>query len=75
VIAVMEREMAYTADVNRWRGPTEESYRPPHMLDSPWHPGWIAATVLGFSFLFLVMFLEWYFLHRWHESARAPEAE
>jgi hypothetical protein len=21
------------------------------------------------------MFLEWYFLHRWHESARAPEAE
>ncbi len=35
----------------------------------------LAATVLGFSFLFLVMFLEWYFLHRWHESARAPEAE
>jgi len=34
-----------------------------------------AAIVLGFSFLFLVMFLEWYFLHRWHESARAPEAE
>jgi hypothetical protein len=31
--------MAYTADVNRWRGPTEEPYRP-HMLDSPWHPGW-----------------------------------
>jgi hypothetical protein len=44
----MEREMAYTADVNRWRGPTEESYRPPHMLDSPWHPGWIAVTILGF---------------------------
>jgi Protein of unknown function (DUF2852) len=43
----MEREMAYTADVNRWRGPTEEPYRP-HMLDSPWHPGWIAVTVLGF---------------------------
>ena len=20
----------------------------PHMLDSPWHPGWIAVTVLGF---------------------------
>ena len=33
--------MAYTADVNRWRGPTPEgeAYRPPHMLDSPWHPG------------------------------------
>jgi NitT/TauT family transport system permease protein len=35
----------------------------------------LAATVLGFSFLFVVMFLEWYFLHKWHESARAPEAE
>src|SRR3979409_1279591 len=46
--AVMEREMAYTADVNRWRGPAEEPYRPPHMLESPWHPGWIAVTVLGF---------------------------
>ena len=33
----------------------------------------LAAIVLGFSFLFLVMFLEWYFLHRWHESARASE--
>jgi hypothetical protein len=43
----MEREMAYTADVHRWRGPAEEPYRP-HMLDSPWHPGWIAVTVLGF---------------------------
>ena len=39
--------MAYTADVNRWRGPEQEPYRP-HMLDSPWHPGWIAVTVLGF---------------------------
>ena len=39
--------MAYTADVNRWRGPTEETHRP-HMLDSPWHPGWIAVTILGF---------------------------
>ena len=39
--------MAYTADVNRWRGPTEEVHRP-HMFDSPWHPGWIAVTVLGF---------------------------
>src|SRR6201993_3806914 len=45
--AVMEREMAYTADVNRWRGPTEE-YQHPHMLHSPWHPGWIAVTILGF---------------------------
>jgi NitT/TauT family transport system permease protein len=35
----------------------------------------LAAIVLGFSFLFLVMFLEWYFLHRWHESARAQETE
>jgi NitT/TauT family transport system permease protein len=34
-----------------------------------------AATVLGFTFFFAVMFLEWYFLHKWHESARAPEAE
>ena len=33
----------------------------------------LAATVLGFSFFFSVMFLEWYFLHRWHESARPPE--
>src|SRR5260370_4857083 len=46
--AVMEREMAYTADVNRWRGPAEEPHYRPHMLDSPWHPGWIAVTVLGF---------------------------
>jgi uncharacterized protein DUF2852 len=43
----MEMDMAYTADVNRWRGPTEEQYRP-HMLESPWHPGWIAVTILGF---------------------------
>jgi NitT/TauT family transport system permease protein len=35
----------------------------------------VAATVLGFGFLFLVMFLEWYFLHRWHESARVPDAQ
>jgi NitT/TauT family transport system permease protein len=34
-----------------------------------------AATVLGFSFFFVVMFLEWYFLHRWHESVRTPETE
>jgi NitT/TauT family transport system permease protein len=35
----------------------------------------LAATVLGFSFFFAVMFWEWYFLHRWHESARTPETE
>ena len=34
-----------------------------------------AATILGFGFFFVVMFLEWYFLHRWHESARTPETE
>lgn len=32
-----------------------------------------AATVLGFSFFFIVMFLEWLFLHNWHESSR-PQA-
>jgi NitT/TauT family transport system permease protein len=35
----------------------------------------LAAIVLGFGFLFIVMFLEWYFLHKWHESARTPETE
>ena len=39
--------MAYTADVNRWRGPAERAL-PPAYADSPWHPGWIAVTVLGF---------------------------
>ncbi|WP_454632115.1 DUF2852 domain-containing protein [Bradyrhizobium cenepequi] len=39
--------MAYTADVNRWRGPVEEPYRP-RMFESAWHPGWIAVTILGF---------------------------
>jgi NitT/TauT family transport system permease protein len=34
-----------------------------------------AATVLGFIFFFAVMFLEWYFLHRWHESARAGDED
>jgi NitT/TauT family transport system permease protein len=32
-----------------------------------------AATVLGFAFFFLTMFLEWLFLHNWHESARPAE--
>src|ERR1700721_2625494 len=44
--AVMEREMAYTADVNRWRGPDSEPYRP-HMHV---HPGMVIATLLGFLF-------------------------
>ena len=35
----------------------------------------VAATVLGFAFFFVAMFFEWYFLHRWHESARTPETE
>jgi NitT/TauT family transport system permease protein len=35
----------------------------------------LATIVLGFGFLFVVMFLEWYFLHRWHESARTLETE
>lgn len=34
-----------------------------------------AATLLGFVFFFIVMFLEWYFLHHWHESARTPGEE
>ncbi|SFR99404.1 NitT/TauT family transport system permease protein [Granulicella pectinivorans] len=34
-----------------------------------------AATLLGFVFFFTVMFLEWFFLHQWHESARSPELE
>jgi len=35
----------------------------------------LASVVLGFSFFFVVTFLEWHFLHRWHESALAPETE
>jgi NitT/TauT family transport system permease protein len=34
-----------------------------------------AATVLGFSFFFIVMFLEWLALHNWHESKRSHVAE
>jgi len=34
-----------------------------------------AATALGFAFFFIVMFLEWYFLHKWHESALTPEED
>ena len=35
----------------------------------------LATAILGFAFFFLVVFLEWYFLHNWHESARVAEAE
>jgi Protein of unknown function (DUF2852) len=40
--------MAYTADVNRWRGPSDENpdYRPRWHV----HPGMVIATVLGFMF-------------------------
>jgi len=34
-----------------------------------------AATALGFSFFFLVMFFEWLALHKWHESAAPNRAE
>jgi len=34
-----------------------------------------AATVLGFSFFFIGMFLEWYFLHNWHESSRSEVSD
>lgn len=35
----------------------------------------LAATVLGFVFFFIVMFLEWLALHNWHESKRAEVSE
>jgi NitT/TauT family transport system permease protein len=35
----------------------------------------MAATVLGFSFFFIVMFLEWLALHNWHESTALSERE
>ena len=34
-----------------------------------------AATVLGFTFFFAVMFVEWWFLHNWHESARDSDED
>jgi NitT/TauT family transport system permease protein len=34
-----------------------------------------AATALGFSFFFVVMFLEWLALHNWHESSRPHKPE
>lgn len=33
----------------------------------------LAAIVLGFAFFGVVSFLEWHFLHHWHESARPHE--
>lgn len=35
----------------------------------------LAATLLGFSFFFVVMFLEWIVLHNWHESSQPQVAE
>ncbi|HTW25411.1 MAG TPA: ABC transporter permease [Candidatus Baltobacteraceae bacterium] len=35
----------------------------------------LATALLGFAFFFLVVFVEWYFLHNWHESARIPDAD
>ncbi len=35
----------------------------------------IAAAMLGFVFFFIGMFLEWYFLHNWHESSRSDIPE
>jgi NitT/TauT family transport system permease protein len=35
----------------------------------------VAATALGFSFFFIVMFLEWLALHNWHEASRPQTAE
>lgn len=35
----------------------------------------LAASALGFMFFFAVVFAEWLFLHKWHESARTPELE
>lgn len=34
-----------------------------------------AASVLGFVFFFATMFVEWYFLHNWHESNRSEIPE
>jgi hypothetical protein len=45
----MERKMAYTAEAQRWNGPTDEYHQPP-ILRSSWHPGMIVLTVLGFLF-------------------------
>ncbi len=41
--------MAYTAEAQRWNGPTED-YRYPPMTHTAWRPGMIILTVLGFMF-------------------------
>jgi NitT/TauT family transport system permease protein len=35
----------------------------------------LAATALGFSFFFIVMFLEWLAVHNWHESTQPQAAD
>ena len=35
----------------------------------------LMSSVLGFAFFFTVVFLEWVFLHHWHESAMQPTSE
>jgi NitT/TauT family transport system permease protein len=35
----------------------------------------IFASGLGFAFFFVASFLEWYFLHNWHESALSSEED
>lgn len=40
--------MSDTAHDHRWGRPEWEQQRPPHLFDSPRHPGWIVLTVLGF---------------------------
>ncbi|OQW60920.1 MAG: hypothetical protein A4S14_18470 [Proteobacteria bacterium SG_bin9] len=40
--------MSNTADFDRWGRPHFEERQHPGFMNSPWHPGWIALTVLGF---------------------------
>lgn len=35
----------------------------------------VAASLLGFLFFFVTMFLEWWFLHNWHQSSRSDISE
>jgi NitT/TauT family transport system permease protein len=35
----------------------------------------LAASALGFGLFFVVLFVEWLFLHTWHESKRVQSAE
>jgi hypothetical protein len=41
--------MAYTAEAQRWNGPTEDHRYAP-MMHASWRPGMIVLTVLGFMF-------------------------